>query len=63
MIESAMSNTFIISSNCPNGPKEFIKNDDAGILFESNDIKSLEEKFEQFMNLSNREIFKKKHIV
>ena len=60
MIESAMSNTFIISSNCPNGPKEFIKNDDAGILFESNDIKSLEEKFEQFMNLSNREIFKKK---
>ena len=26
MIEAAMSNTFIISSDCPNGPEEFINN-------------------------------------
>ena len=36
IIEAALSNLLIISSNCPNGPKEFLLNGDAGFLFENN---------------------------
>ena len=36
MIRSALCNCFIISSNCKNGPKEFLLNGDAGLIFESN---------------------------
>ena len=36
LIESAMSNLFIISSNCKNGPKEILLNGKGGLLFESN---------------------------
>ena len=60
MIESAMCNTFIISSNCPNGPREFIKNDRRGLLFESNNLSSLVEKFDYFIDLYKEKIIKKK---
>ena len=33
IIESALCNSMIISSNCKNGPKEFLSNGDAGLLF------------------------------
>ena len=59
MIESAMCNTFIISSNCPNGPREFIKNDRRGLLFGSNNLSSLVEKFDYFIDLSKEQIIKK----
>ena len=36
IIEAALSNLFIISSNCPNGPSEFLNYGIGGILFESN---------------------------
>ena len=36
IVESAFKNLFIISSNCPNGPKDFIEDNNCGILFESN---------------------------
>ena len=48
LIEAAMSNLFIISSDCPNGPKEFLKNGEAGLLFESNKKNALKEKLEEF---------------
>ena len=35
VIIAALSNLFVISSNCPNGPSEFLIGKD-GILFESN---------------------------
>ena len=60
MIESAMCNTFIISSNCPNGPKEFIKNDKCGLLFESNNLNSLKEKFDYFIAMPKMQIIEKK---
>ena len=60
MIEAAMSNTFIISSDCPNGPEEFINNDSAGLLFKSNNSKSLIDKFKIFMMMSDQERFIKK---
>ena len=33
LVEAAFNNLFIISSNCPNGPTEFINQDRCGILF------------------------------
>ena len=60
MIEAAMSNTFVISSNCPNGPEEFIGNDSAGLLFDSNNAESLITKFKQFMDMSEEEKLNKK---
>jgi len=59
MIEAAACNTFVISSDCSNGPKEFVGNDN-GILFKNNDIKSLEENILKFLNMSNYEIMQKK---
>ena len=45
MIEAVMCNTFVISSNCPNGPKEFIQNDENGILFKSDKLDDLVKKW------------------
>jgi len=36
LVEAAMSNLFIISSDCPNGPKEFLNFGKNGILFKNN---------------------------
>ena len=36
IIEAALSNLFVISSNCPNGPSEFLNYGKDGILFENN---------------------------
>ena len=59
MIEAAACNTFIISSDCSNGPKEFIGNEN-GLLFENNNIESLEKNILKYLNMSSDEIFKKK---
>jgi len=59
MVEAAACNTFIISSDCLNGPKEFIGSDN-GLLFKSNDIKSLEDSILKFLNMSSDEIIQKK---
>ena len=40
MIEAAAINTFVISSDCPSGPVEFISND-GGLLFENGNEESL----------------------
>ena len=37
LIEAAYANTLIISSNCNNGPKEIIEDNQNGFLFKSND--------------------------
>ena len=36
IVEAAVNNLFIISSDCRNGPKEFLQNGRAGILFKTN---------------------------
>ena len=41
MVEASMCNTYIISSDCPNGPKEFLNNGDNGILFKNNFYKGI----------------------
>ena len=52
IIESAFANLFIISSNCPNGPSEFLNYGENGILFENNKENALFESLVKFKNLS-----------
>ncbi len=59
MIEAAACNTFIISSDCLNGPREFVGSDN-GILFSNNNIKSMEKSILKFIGMSDYEIKKKK---
>ena len=54
IIEAGMTKTFILSSNCSNGPKDLIKDNVNGILFESNNKNSFIEKFEIFSKLDKK---------
>ena len=59
MIEAAFSNIPIISSDCKNGPTEFLMNSEAGYLFNNNDINSLKIQFSKFNNENNNVINQK----
>ena len=65
LIEAAFNNLFIISSNCKNGPKEFLMNGEAGILFESNRNDALFNKLIEYQKMETLErkkkIFKAKY--
>ena len=50
LIEAALCNLFIISSDCKNGPSEFLLNGNAGILFKSNKENGLKESLVDFVN-------------
>lgn len=60
IIEAAFSNLFVISSNCPNGPKEILNNGTGGILFESNREDALLNSFIEFDKMKKDQIIKKK---
>ncbi len=60
LIEAALANTLIISSNCPNGPNEILSNGQNGFLFQNNSLSDLLNKFEEFKNLTEDELNKKK---
>lgn len=60
LIEAAISDTLILSSDCKNGPSEFIENDKGGILFKSNSSDDLVEKFNEINNLDKKQILSKK---
>ena len=59
MVESASVNTPIISSNCPNGPREFIGKNENGFLFNSNNENSFREALDNFLASSKEKINKK----
>ena len=59
MVESAYCNKLVISSNCPNGPKEFLQYGECGYLFKNNDPIDLENKINQFLNENENVKFKK----
>lgn len=59
MIESAFCNKPIISSNCRNGPKEFLMHGKAGYLFENNDISSLKNNIEKMLQEDKRKKYLK----
>ena len=46
LIEAAFCRTLIFSSNCTTGPKEIIKDNVNGILYESNNVESFVDKFD-----------------
>ena len=60
MIETAFSKNIIISSDCPNGPREFIEDNMAGYIFKNNDIGDLINKINLFLSDSEKNIFLKK---
>ena len=60
ILEAALSNTFIISSNCPNGPSEILLNGQNGFLFENNNLSDFLNKFDEFKNLTEDKLNRKK---
>ena len=60
IVEAAISNLFVISSNCPNGPSEFLDNGNRGILFENNKANKLSESLEVYLKLNKEKIFSMK---
>jgi glycosyltransferase involved in cell wall biosynthesis len=60
LIEAAANNLFIISSNCHNGPKEFLDNGNGGILFSSNKKNAIKDSLIYFDNLKVYEKKQKK---
>ena len=48
LIEAAVCRSLILSSDCPNGPKEFLKNGMGGYLFKNDNLVDLIEKYKIF---------------
>ena len=61
LVEAALSNVPIISSDCPNGPEEIIQKN--GYLFQNNNLKSLLEKFDEFLGTNKTTIYQNKLIL
>jgi len=54
LLEAIALKKFIISSNCPTGPAEILKNGEYGILFKPNDWRSLSKKIIYFSKNKNK---------
>ena len=66
IVEAAMCNLFIISSNCKNGPSEFLNFGKSGILFENNKSGALEKSLNDFLiekNKKEKKILSKKNCI
>ena len=59
LVEAGFNNCQVLSSNCPNGPKEII-GEDGGYLFESNSESSLIKNLNHFFKDTNSKKQKKK---
>ena len=62
LVEAAFANAPIISSNCPNGPSEFIGQNEAGYIYESNNSNSFLNTFDNFYNTPEKQKLNKKII-
>jgi glycosyltransferase involved in cell wall biosynthesis len=62
IIESAMNNLFIISSDCKNGPSEFLENGKGGILFSSNTKDAIKNSLIDFDCMKDMEKKKRKFV-
>jgi len=60
IIEAAVCNKLIISSDVESGPREFLDNQKNGLLFEKNNYQDFEKKLKSFFNLDTNVLFKKK---
>ena len=66
IIEAAMCNLFVISSNCKNGPSEFLNYGKGGILYESNKEGALEDALNKFLldkDKKNKILLSKKNCI
>ena len=61
LVEAALAGVPIISSECPNGPKEIIQNN--GFLFQNNNLNDLLIKFRDFLNTDEKVIYRNKVIL
>ena len=52
LIEAASLGIPIISSDCPNGPVEFLDNGEGGFLFKSNSVNNMLDVFEKYLKSS-----------
>ena len=60
LIEAQLNKKFIISSDCPSGPKEILMNGNAGYLFKNDNINDLKKKIKDFLiNKNNKYISNK----
>ena len=55
IVEAAFSNLFVISSDCPNGPSEFLNNGTNGMLFENNKKGALSKSLQKFVSLKEKQ--------
>tara|TARA_B110000977_G_scaffold86818_1_gene115598 strand:- start:301 stop:1443 length:1143 start_codon:yes stop_codon:yes gene_type:complete len=55
LLESAFCRTFIISSDCKNGPDEIIKKNKAGLIYETSNETDFLLKYKQFQELNQSE--------
>ncbi len=60
LVEAGYLNKIILSSDCPNGPKELLDNGKNGFLFKKNSISDFLNKFREIQNLKEDIIFQKK---
>ena len=60
IVEASFCNSFIISSDCKNGPEEFLKDGKAGLIYNSNIEDKLFEKLVEYKNLTEKKIYEKK---
>jgi len=60
LLEAQFLKKFIISTNCPTGPKEILLNGKAGDLVDSNSPKALTQKIINFHKNKNKKLIKKK---
>ena len=65
IVEAAVNNLFVFSSDCPNGPKEFLRDGKAGILFRTNVRDELKNKLINFNinDFPNSKILAKKNSI
>ena len=65
LVEAAMCNLYIISSDCKNGPSEILSNGKGGILFKSNEKGALGKALNAFLkteqNQNDKKILTKKN--
>ena len=60
LIEAAICKTFLISSNCKNGPIEILDNNKAGLLFDKNITNDFIKVLSDFLKMPNKEVVNKK---
>lgn len=54
IVEAALSNLFVISSDCPNGPSEFLDHGRSGILFKNNQKGELSKALQNYISLGEK---------